>query len=398
MSLKKKDTAISFAGVVAGQAVLFLCIAIIGREWGSIELGKFNFNVNIAMFIGTIMAFRYELACVAETEQRSSAALVNACLIALASFSFLYLATVLSGKEQYQTALIFALTFLIQQACNHYLNTCRKYALIGIIKVFTNITFASLLAIAVTLKKLNDTFVMYTIANLILTTITLFIILKHQKPEKPNIKFLCENISLAKYTLPATLLNSALLYSLPIIIPFLFGDMTAGYFAATQRFGFFPVSLIAQSIGGIVRRESITAIHNDKDAKGLFAIYKSYAILLILLAIAYLITGCILFDFLVKIVFDDSWHQATVFFYILAPLYALQMIYIPLSQILLATQNQRTDLLIQAIIFFSTISSLTLSYTLSLSPSATLMAYSLSNVISILIGLLITLNIAKSKQ
>jgi O-antigen/teichoic acid export membrane protein len=390
MSLKKKDTAISLASVIIGQAIFFVCLSLIGREWGPEELGKLNFNLSLSMFIGTIMAFRYELACIQDKEEKSYQALVQVITITASSFVFLYAMASIWDLTDSTTILIFSATFILQQASSLYLNTLRKYVLIGLIKISANASFVVSLIILINSNTLSSTFEIYTQINLAITILSVALILANTQHPKQifSISFLKENLRFPQYTLPATILSSALTYSLPIAMPFLFGPITAGYFAATQRFGFFPVSLIAQSISGVFRREVISAINSNSG--NLLKTYKSHAKLLLAISACYLLFGNLFFGMLIKVLLGDNWDQAIIFFHIISPVYALQITYIPLSQIFISTNNQKTDLFIQTLTFISTVGALLASYYFSLSPLLTLIIFSVSGVATLLIGLSLT--------
>ncbi|KAI2689527.1 oligosaccharide flippase family protein [Pseudomonas sp. TNT3] len=395
MSLKKKDTAISLGSIIIGQAAFFICLSLIGRTWGAEELGKLNLNLSLGMFIGTIMAFRYELSCIQEKEEKSYQALIQVVIITTTTLVFLYVIGSTWKLTNSTITLIFSTTFILQQSCSLYLNTLRKYALIGLIKISANVSFAISLIILINLSTISDTFLIYTAINLIVTAICLILIIK--KSQHPNLflnfEFYKENLKFPRYTLPATLLSSTLTYSLPIVIPFFYGPIVAGYFAATQRFGFFPVSLIAQSISGIFRREIISAINSD-DGK-LLDIYISHGKLLLAISMCYLFFGNLFFGLLIDILLGDSWKQATTFFHIISPLYAVQIIYIPLSQVFLSTNNQRLDLYIQILIFTSTAATFAASYIFDLSSTLTVSIFSASGVVVLLIGLKLTHSIIK---
>jgi hypothetical protein len=73
-----------------------------------------------------------------------------------------------------------------------------------------------------------------------------------------NLAFFGANVRFAMFILPSTICGSVLTYSLAIIIPRWFDAESAGYFAAAYRIGFFPVSLIAQSLGGVFAYKKAT--------------------------------------------------------------------------------------------------------------------------------------------
>ncbi|MET5012877.1 translocase, partial [Burkholderia pseudomallei] len=73
---------ISLCGVVAVNVALFGCISLIGRFKGPEALGHFNYLLALATFSGTLLACRYELACVSDNPADSFNAFGNVMVIA----------------------------------------------------------------------------------------------------------------------------------------------------------------------------------------------------------------------------------------------------------------------------------------------------------------------------
>ncbi|QLC74726.1 hypothetical protein LPB260_14180 [Pseudomonas sp. LPB0260] len=388
MSLRKKDTLISLVGIVTGQLILFACFSVIGRHWGVEELGRLNSSLSLGMFLGTVLALRYELACVQDNQRKSYEALIHTVLIAALSLVFLSLIVNIWNIASADLILVFSATFLLQQASGLYLNTLRKYKLIAAIKVASSLGLViSLSALAAT-NNLSNTFEVFTYINLIFSSAVFFIIVKLNGRVKVGLLYFKENSKFPRYTLPATFLNAAILYSLPIIIPFLFGAATAGFFAVTQRIGFFPVSLSAQSISGIYRRELVSSITSNRE--GVLDIFFSHFRFLVVVAVLYLVVGNILFGMVVEMLFGQGWGESASYFHALSPLYAMQVIYIPLSQVFMVSNNQRKDLVIQSVLFVVSGSSLFSAYVWGLDVVGALILFSASSVVALMIGVWLT--------
>lgn len=82
--INPRDSVVSLAGVVIGQIALFASIFVIGRRFGPESLGHFNYLLALATFGGTLLAFRYELACVDDDPRESFNAFVNVTALGLA--------------------------------------------------------------------------------------------------------------------------------------------------------------------------------------------------------------------------------------------------------------------------------------------------------------------------
>lgn len=340
------------------------------------------------MFLGTIIAFRYELACVQNEREKSYSALIHTIIISAISLVFLYLIIRISKTENTETILIFSSTFIVQQASSLYLTVLRKYTLISAIKILSSVGFAVSLIILSVLGELSSTFQVYAYINLVVSLFVLIVIVVKSGKVKIDSTFFRDNLRFPKYTLPATILGAALTYSLPVFIPMLFGSLAAGYYAAAQRFGFFPVSLAAQSISGVFRRELVSSISSNKSAS--LKIYKSHAKLLMGVALLYLMLGNLFFGPLIEFLLGEKWGEAIDYFRVLSPLYSIQLIYIPLSQVFISTNNQRKDLAIQSMIFCAAVGSLFGSYKLSLDILETLIIFSASSTVVLLLGVFVT--------
>ena len=62
--INPRDSVVSLCGVIAGQLAMFLCVYLLGHWRGPGTLGRFNYWLAIGSFISSILAFRYELACI----------------------------------------------------------------------------------------------------------------------------------------------------------------------------------------------------------------------------------------------------------------------------------------------------------------------------------------------
>lgn len=351
--IKMKDSVVSLVGVVTGQAALFICISLIGRLRGPEALGHFNYLLALGMFAGTLLACRYELACVSDSPRQSFNAFVNVVLLSVAVSAVLATITLVAHRPEFYIVEVFALAWFIQLAAGSYLNSLRWYGRIAACRLALNLSFLVGLLVASVMPSvgMTDVFDIYTGVNVIVATLMLVWILVMGKRRGYSFQvsrgFFIQNSRFAKYILPSTLCASVLTYALAIVIPHWFNAESAGYFAAAYRLGFFPVSLIGQSLGGVFRRDSIAAIARDDSHETLPKVFLAYARSLAVMALLYAVFGALLFGPLVRLFFGQRWDGAVSFYYLLIPLFTLQMIYVPLSQIFLATRQQRTDFVFQ---------------------------------------------------
>lgn len=397
--IRLKDSAISMAGVVAGQISLFLCISLIGRSLGPGMLGHFNYLLACGTFAGTLFAFRYELACVSDSPRCSFNALINvtglgaAMMIVATCISIAFSHIELLAIESY------AFAYFMQQASGSYLNSLRRYDLIAASRLSINGTFLLCLMAEKWVGTLYgvDAFGMYCSINVLVSGALLTGILLHGRHRgysaRIDLAFFSENARFAIFIFPSTICASVLTYSLAIVFPRWFDAESAGYFAAAYRLGFFPVSLIAQSLGGVFRRDAIGAMARDDAETLLPQVFMTYARLLAAIALAYTAGGVLLFAPVVRIFFGTRWHGASDFFYDLIPLFALQLIYVPLSQVFLAVREQRLDLLFQVSCGVVLSAVLYASHAMHLSAQSSVQTFSIVGSVMMLMGVALTFKV-----
>ncbi|MDE1180422.1 oligosaccharide flippase family protein [Paraburkholderia sp.] len=394
--IRVKDSVVSMAGVVTGQIALFLCISLIGRLRGPEALGQFNYLLALGTFAGTLLAFRFELACVTDSPRQSFSALANVMALSSAVMIVAVVATSASGHADLYAVEAYAFACFIQQATGSYLNSLRRYGWIAASRVVVNGSFLVSLVVANLNHAIGlvDVFETYTIVNCAVSAVMLVAVVvhgrRHDYPFNLSRHFFFENARFAKYILPSTLCGSVLTYSLAIIIPRWFDAESAGYFAAAYRLGFFPVSLIGQSLGGVFRRDAIGAIARDDADTALPKVFVAYAKSLAILGLFYAVCGGLLFAPLVQIFFGGRWHGASTFFYDLIPLFAFQMIYVPLSQIFLATREQRIDFAFQLTCGVVLIGVLSAAKAMNLSVQSSVQMFSLAGAALMILGVTLT--------
>jgi O-antigen/teichoic acid export membrane protein len=397
--IRLRDSTVSMAGVVTGQIALFLCISLIGRLRGPEALGHFNYLLALGTFAGTLLALRFELACVTDSPRQSFSAFVNVLALSCGVTAIATIVMMVSAHGELLIIGGYAVACFVQLAAGSYLNSLRRYALIAASRFAVNLSFLLCLIAAFASKTINalDVFETYTAINLVISVVMLTGVLlhgrRHRYPFALSRSFFADNVRFAKYILPSTICGSVLTYALAIIIPRWFDAESAGYFAAAYRLGFFPVSLIGQSLGGVFRRDAIGAVARHDAASVLPKVFQTYARSLALLALGYAVSGVLLFEPLVRLFFGTRWTGASGFFYALIPLFAFQMIYAPLSQIFLATREQRLDLSFQLSCGVVLMGVLFAAKAMNLSAYASVQAFSLAGTVMMMLGVMLTFRV-----
>lgn len=394
--INPRDSIVSLAGVVLGQIALFACIFVIGRRFGPDSLGHFNYLLALATFVGTLLAFRYELACVDDRPDESFNAFVNVTALSLVVTAAVGVVIAVAGRRDLSLVAVYALATFVQLAAGSYLNSLRRYGWIALSRVVVNGMFLAglVLSLACPACGRGDVFALYTWATAAVSIVMAAAILlsgyRAGYAFRLSRAFFVRNRRFALYILPSTLCASVLTYALSIAIPHWFDAQSAGYFAAAYRLGFFPVSLIAQSVGGVFRRDAIGAMARPDAGATVPRVYRTYARALAVLAVVYMAGGLLLFAPLVNRFFGPSWHGSVGFYHSLMPLFALQLIYVPLSQIFLATRAQRVDFLFQLTCGVCLSGALGIARLMNLSAPASVQVFSLTGAALMAAGIALT--------
>ncbi|GAA5114239.1 oligosaccharide flippase family protein [Orbus sasakiae] len=346
MQIKLTDSLLSVIGVVCGQLLFFLCLWFIGLNFGASQLGEFNLHLSIGMFLGTIFVFRYELACISNSQNSSLNATSNVYLLSLIVTLILLLFSFMLYKD-FSLTIIFSLSFLAVQTFINYLNSQRKYVYIGFFRVIINFCFLLFILFLYFWHYQDNLFEVYTALYFCLSFVLLAFIL--YKQYKSNIRlnfkfFIKENYRYPLYIFPATCCSSIYTYSLSILIPFWYGLSEAGYFAVAYKFGFFPIALLSQSISGVFRRDMLSAVEiSKKDAENVYKVYMKY---IFIASILYCVFGYLFSEWIITLMFGEKWGNAVIYYKLMIPLFCIQLLYSPASQLFLVFKKQKIDFIV----------------------------------------------------
>jgi O-antigen/teichoic acid export membrane protein len=100
--------------------------------------------------------------------------------------------------------------------------------------------------------------------------------------------------------------------------------------------------------------------------------------------------GLLLFAPLVNLFFGESWRGSVGFYHSLMPLFALQLVYVPLSQIFLATRAQRIDFLFQLTCGVCLAGALGIARLMNLSAPTSVQVFSLTGAALMAAGIALT--------
>ncbi|MNT19238.1 hypothetical protein D3C72_1544890 [compost metagenome] len=121
---------------------------LIGKNFGPANLGRYSFLVAIALFIGSGIGLRYELACVSRQSESAMIAFIHACaLAALLSVLLIFIAVPIYGSVALAVVAM-AFSVFLQNALGFVLNTKERYLGMALVRLMPNLVFLIFLIIA----------------------------------------------------------------------------------------------------------------------------------------------------------------------------------------------------------------------------------------------------------
>jgi O-antigen/teichoic acid export membrane protein len=395
-SVNPRDSVVSLCGVITAQLAMFVCVYLLGHWHGQGALGRFNYWLAIGSFTSSILAFRFELACADDQPSASFSAFIHSSVMAVAVILVALPVIYLLGDPDYYVIALFSLASFIQIAASLYYNSLRSYGKVALPRTAINVLFVGYL-VWDHFRAQSDSsepFVWYSWISAGVAFLMTISIVRSARKEgfsfRISRRFFVENRRFAIYILPSTMCESLVSSALAVVIPRWYGVESAGYFAVAYRLGFFPVSLIGQSLGGVFRRDALSAISEDNRGMELRRVYATYARTLTALGALYALGGGLLFAPLVRLTFGPSWHETIELFFRLLPWFTLQIIFLPLAQIFLAARAQRTHFLFQFTSCVALLATLCLSRMTGLPVQECVQAFSLSAAVLSILGIALT--------
>jgi O-antigen/teichoic acid export membrane protein len=348
-----KHSFVSVTGVVLSQALNFVSILLIGKYCGPTDLGYFSQLTASGLFVGSVIGLRLEVACMASGKALAVRAMVSSGVVAISIGLALVVAALLAGRAEYTLAVALAVGVFLQQALCAALTTERKYTKIAVIRFLPNAAFAVYFVCLMALAKKECTGAnVFNIYSWIFLTSTLvpaaiYIFQARQLIPARFMKFSTLQIQYAKFGLPTTTLNSFVIYASAIIMPLIFDPRDAGFFALAYRVGYFPASLLSQSLGAVFRRDLID-FFDGKRKGGEQNPSRSFFVLLTLISLA-LVAACYAgLSLIINLKMGDEWKPSMSVYFLLVPYFLAMAIYGSMAQIFIVLNRQKIDLAIQS--------------------------------------------------
>ncbi|WP_373488174.1 lipopolysaccharide biosynthesis protein [Blastomonas sp.] len=191
--------------------------------------------------------------------------------------------------------------------------------------------------------------------------------------------------------LPSQLLESICQMAPVIIMAWLFGPATAGWYALSQRIMGLPVRVLSEAASQVFLGELRHIESHD-----LLRFFLRTLLFFTIIGLFGLIPIVILAPPLFALVFGETWRAAGTMVQLLAPLYLLRFVMMPISQVLYYLKRQAFVLLSSILTALAMIGSFSVSYIFALEANEAILLFSLTSSVSLVIYLGVTWIVAKN--
>jgi hypothetical protein len=402
MIVNVKHSVVSVGGVVLSQIANFVAVILIGKFCGPSELGYFSQLNAIGLFAGSILGLRLEVACMAAEKKTALEALVSSSVVAIAIALVLAGVALVSGEHKYLSVVLLATGVFLQQALSNALASERKYGNIALQRAFPNVSFAVLfVALMATTHRTwsgPEIFLGYSTLFFVAAVVPLISYLFSARAliTRQCLKFARLQLDYAKFSLPTTSLNSVVIYSIAILMPLAFEPHDAGVFALAYRVGYFPASLLSQSLGNVFRRDLIDFVEKDSGtSRGNNPATSFFRVLLPLSALL-IFAGYFGLALIINFKMGDLWQQSLHVYLLFTPYFLMMAVFGSLAQVFIVFKQQKFDLMIQSMSAASIFLIFGATHLFKLDFMQVVLLLSLSGTLIAIMGIYCSVNVAKA--
>ena len=353
MIVNVKHSVVSVAGVILSQTANFAAVILIGKFCGPSELGYFSQLNAIGLFAGSVLGLRLEVACMAADKKVAVEALVSSCIVATVIALLLAGVGFVSGQEKYLSVLLLSCGVFYQAALGSALASERRYLGIAVQRALPNVVFTLVFIVLVTVTKNSWSgariFMVYSLVFFASAVLPLFSYLFSSRSmlTRQCFRFSRLQLDYAKFSLPTTSLNSVVIYSIAILMPLAFEPHDAGVFALAYRVGYFPASLLSQSLGTVFRRDLIDFVEKGNGMGSNRNPATSFSRILMPLSVLLILGGYLGLALIINFKMGDLWQPSMHIYLLFSPYFLSMAVFGSLAQVFIVFNQQKFDLLIQ---------------------------------------------------
>jgi O-antigen/teichoic acid export membrane protein len=201
-------------------------------------------------------------------------------------------------------------------------------------------------------------------------------------------------INFPKFLLVAHSMNATCIQLPVIFFNTLFTSSVAGFYLLIQRVIGTPITIVGGAIGDVFRQSASKAYAERGEC---VSEYKNTLKKLLMISILPFTIFLFIAPDLFAIIFGKNWSEAGKYAQILTPMFFLQFISSPLSNMYLIAEKQKNDLYLNVILFIVTLLPFLLAMHLTMSVETVISFFSLFYSLIYAVNLIVTFNFAKGR-
>ncbi len=398
-------------GTVIAQGILVLATPILTRLYSTADFGLLAFFTSVSTIAAILTTGRYEYAIGlpkrdADAKNVFLLTLFLGLIISFIYFLILFFLRFFSSSTFYSELIQSPIVFLIPlctfasasfSGLQYWAQRQKKYRQISIsntsqviVATLFNVVFG---LIGFTTFGLILSLVMGQVMSVLLLSYFFF---KDSDLKKVSYRGMCKSakryVNFPRFMIISDLSSTASQQMVPLVFTTLFNTSVVGLFSLANRMLRIPSIVLTSSIGNVFRNDAIDAIHLRGNCKELYI-----STLKKLLVISIPIYGllALISPWLFAFFFGKEWADSGYFAQIICVMMVFDFLALPLNSLFYVMQKQKIYMRIQFISTATGFSSLYLGYLIFNTPYASVLFYSLNNVIFSLINLFYTFKLSR---
>ncbi|MBC1605057.1 oligosaccharide flippase family protein [Listeria rocourtiae] len=360
-SLFLKNLTKVFTGNAVAQLILVGLSPILTRIFTPEDFGIFGTYASLLGIFLVISAFAYEKAIPVEEDRANTRHIVLLCmgisLVWFLSGLVLYVSTGWSVFQWMGVSVSYVVPILfgvgvfaasIQQILSYWSIRNNRYGAISFAKIAqSSVNGVAQIGLASTLTKTGVGLVTGDVLGRIAGATNLFVRFMKQEGfswQRGKLRLLMKKYRrFPLLGMPSLVLNNLALQLPTLLFVVFFGVTESGQFSLTQRMVGIPIAMITTAVGQVFYgKASELQRENPQALKKVYWKLTSRLFLIFLLPMGLF---AILSPMLFTWVFGSNWVMAGVYAQMLTPMFFIQLVVLPVSQILYITGNQSLQLL-----------------------------------------------------
>jgi len=340
-----KNTLILSFGTISAQFIPFIALPFLTRIYDQTDFGQFALYFSIVAILNVFTTFRLDQTLVLAKEKSEMTQRLRTLTAQLLSITTILLIAVYSidSVQEFIVLDSFYLKVLPIGAFASAMILCftyallwlDKYKLLAIFKITNALLYVSLaLVLPYVTTTVNGIIVGWLVGQLIICLAIAIYLLANKISLSPrfNANIYREYKDVLYFNFPSSLISKIAQEIPSIAISKIYSLSALGIYGMIIRVLGAPISLIGTAVSQVLLKDIASRINGNSSIK---TTVKTSAILLSCIASIMLIALYILPQSFYKLVLGTQWESLGIYLNILAPAFALKLVVVPLSSLLL---------------------------------------------------------------